>query len=97
MGCDTYASDLNPVAGLLTWAGINICGASDANHEAIKAFQQEVYDKVDKEITKLGIEHNEKSDRAVSYLYCVEVYCPECGIRVPMAPSWVIGKGQQRL
>ena len=97
MGCDTYASDLNPVAGLLTWAGINICGASDANHEAIKAFQQEVYDKVDKEITKLGIEHNEKSDRAVSYLYCVEVYCPECGIRVPMAPSWVIGKGTKTI
>ena len=93
MGCDTYASDLNPIAGLLTWAGINICGASDEELKAIKAFQQEVYDKVDKEIIELGIEHNEKGDRAVSYLYCVEAHCPECGIKVPLAPSWVIGKG----
>lgn len=93
MGCDTYASDLNPIAGLLTWAGINICGASDDELKAIKAFQQDVYDKVDKEITELGIEHNEKGDRAVSYLYCVEAHCPECGIKVPLAPSWVIGKG----
>jgi adenine-specific DNA methylase len=93
MGLEVYASDLNPVAALLTWAAINICGASDAEIEEIKKFQQEVYDAVDKEITELGIEHNEKGDRAVSYLYCVEAKCPECGVIVPMAPSWVIGKG----
>ena len=93
MGCNTYASDLNPIAGLLTWASINICGASEKELKAIKAFQEVVYDKVDKEITELGIEHNEKGDRAVSYLYCVEARCPECGIKVPLAPSWVIGKG----
>ena len=29
MGCDTYASDLNPIAGLLTWANIHSCGASE--------------------------------------------------------------------
>ena len=93
MGLDVYASDLNPIAGLLTWAAINICGASEAEIEEIKQFQQEIYDKVDKEITDLGIEHNERGDRAVSYLYCVEAKCPECGVLVPMAPSWVIGKG----
>lgn len=93
MGCDTYASDLNPIAGLLTWASIHICGASDEEFAEIKAFQQKVYDKVDEEITKLGIEHNELGDRAVSYLYCMEACCPECGVKVPMAPSWVIGKG----
>ena len=93
MGLDVYASDLNPIAGLLTWAAINICGASEVEIEEVKQFQQEVYDKVDKEITDLGIEHNERGDRAVSYLYCVEAKCPECGVLVPMAPSWVIGKG----
>ncbi len=93
MGCNTYASDLNPIAGLLTWAGIHICGASDKELAEIKSFQQEVYDKVDQEITKLGIEHNEHGDRAVSYLYCVETHCPECGVMVPLAPSWIIGKG----
>jgi len=93
MGCDTYASDLNPIAGLLTWASLHICGGSEEELAEIKAFQQKVYDAVDREICDLGIEHNELGDRAVSYLYCVEVRCPECGTLVPLAPSWVIGKG----
>lgn len=93
MGCNAYGSDLNPIAGLLTRANLNICGASEKELAEIKAFQQRIYDAVDQEITELGLEHNELGDRAVSYLYCVEVRCPECGIRVPMAPSWVIGKG----
>ncbi|NLH45763.1 MAG: DUF1156 domain-containing protein [Acholeplasmataceae bacterium] len=93
MGAKAYGSDLNPVAGLLTWADINILGASDKELNEIKKFQKNVFDAVDKEITELGIEHNEKGDRAVSYLYCVEAHCPECGVKVPLAPSWVIGKG----
>lgn len=93
MGCDTYASDLNPIAGLLTWASIHILGASKEELQQIAKFQQEVFEKVDQEITELGIEHNELGDRAVSYLYCVEADCPECGKKVPLAPNWVIGKG----
>ena len=92
MGCDTYASDLNPVAGLLTWAGINVCGASEEEQERIKQFQQDVYENVDNEITRLGIEHNERGDRALSYIYCVESVCPECGTVVPLIPSLVVGK-----
>lgn len=91
MGCDTYGSDLNPIAGLLTWASINICGANDEELSKIKKFQQEVFDKVDKEIIALGIEHNERGDRALTYLYCVEAICPECGVKVPLLPSLVVG------
>ena len=97
MGLHSCASDLNPIAGLLTWAAINICGASEAERAKIKDFQQKIYDTVDAEITALGIEHNEHSDRAVSYLYCVETVCPECGMKVPMAPSWVIGKNTKTI
>jgi len=93
MGAKAYGSDLNPVAGLLTWASINILGASDEEILEIKKFQKKVFDAVDKEITELGVEHNEKNERAVSYLYCVEANCPECNTKVPLAPSWVIGKG----
>lgn len=93
MGAMAYGSDLNPIAGLLTWANINILGASDKELNEIIEFQNNVFDLVDREITELGIEHNEKGDRAVSYLYCVEAHCPECGVKVPLAPSWVIGKG----
>lgn len=97
MGCDVYASDLNPIAGLLTWADLHICGASAEEIEAIKEFQQDVFAAVDQEICALGIEHNEQGDRAVSYLYCVEAKCPECGMTVPLAPSWVIGKGTKTI
>lgn len=91
MGCDVYASDLNPIAGLLTWADLHICGASENELKAITDFQKNAYEAVDKEICRLGIEHNEKGDRALSYLYCVETRCPECGTVVPMLPSFVVG------
>lgn len=93
MGCDAFASDLNPIAGLLTWADINIAGASDEKIENLRVFQQNVYDAVDKQILEWGIETNEEKERANSYLYCNETTCPECGYTVPLSPSWVIGKG----
>jgi putative DNA methylase len=100
MGCDVFASDLNPIAGLLTWADLNIAGASDEKIAKLREFQQKVYDAVDKQILEWGIETNEKGERANSYLYCVETICPEyqddgtvCGYTVPLSPSWVIGKG----
>ncbi len=93
LGADVYASDLNPVASLLTWASLNIAGASDEEVDKLREFQEKVYEEVDKQITKWGIEHNENGHRADSYLYCMEVICPECGYKVPLAPSWIIGKG----
>lgn len=91
IGCDTYASDLNPIAGLLTWADLNICGASPAEVKGIVDFQRNIYNAVEAEICELGIENNKEKDRALSYLYCVEALCPECGWRVPMLPSLAVG------
>lgn len=93
MGCDVFASDLNPIAGLLTWASLKIAGASDEKIAELREFQQKVFDAVDKQIVEWGIEVNENGDRANSYLYCTETNCPECGYTVPLSPSWVIGKG----
>lgn len=91
VGAKAYGSDLNPIASLLTWSNINILGATENEIEEIRKFQKYVFDAVDKEITELGIEHNEKNERATSYLYCVESYCPECGKRVPLLPSFIVG------
>lgn len=93
MGADVYASDLNPVATLLTWSALNIAGTSKQEIDNLKDFQQKVYEAVDNQIKEWGIEKNEDGDRADAYLYCNESLCPECGYRVPLAPSWVIGKG----
>lgn len=93
IGCDAYASDLNPIAGLLTWADLHIAGAGEAEVEKLREFQQKVYDSVDQQVKAWGIESNEAGDRANSYLYCSETICPECGHKLPLSPSWVIGKG----
>lgn len=92
LGCDVYASDLNPVACMLTWGALNIIGASPQKREEIEKAQQKVAAAVDREITDLGIEHNKRGDRAKAFLYCLETKCPETGWMVPMAPSWVISK-----
>lgn len=72
MGCDVVASDLNPVAAMLTWGGLNIIGADDAKRREIAAEQERVAKTVDDEIVRLSIEHNVRGDRAKAYLYCLE-------------------------
>lgn len=93
IGCESYASDLNPIAALLTWSALNIAGLSANKLNDIKEFQNKVYSYIDNKILDMGIESNNEGHRADSYLYCSEVICPECGYKVPLAPSWIIGKG----
>ena len=95
LGCDVYASDLNPVACMLTWGALNIIGASPEKRAEIEQAQETVAEAVDQKITELGIEHNSRGDRAKAYLYCLETRCPETGWMVPMAPSWVISKNKR--
>ena len=92
IGFDAYGSDLNPVASLLTWASLNIIGGGAKVPLEVRQAQQRVYEKVDQQITKWGIEHNEQGWRADAYIYCSEAICPECGWLIPLAPSWVIGE-----
>ncbi|NUB46751.1 DUF1156 domain-containing protein [Fertoebacter nigrum] len=92
IGCDVYASDLNPIACMLTWGAFNIIGASKERRAEIEKAQAEVTAVVDAEITALGIEHDAAGNRAKAYLYCLETRCPRTGWLVPMAPSWVISK-----
>ena len=94
LGCDVYASDLNPVACMLTWGALNIIGAAPERRAAIEQAQQKVAEAVDQDITALGIEHDEHGNRAKAYHYCLETLCPETGWRVPMSPSWVISRAR---
>jgi putative DNA methylase len=91
IGLNAFASDLNPIAMLLTWASLHLFSVSEKEAKELEKFQQDVFNEADKTITEWGIEHNEAGMRANSYLYCTETICPECGWKVPMAPSWVIG------
>ncbi len=91
LGCDVYASDLNPVACLLTWGALNLVGGTDEFRAKVHAEQKRVYDEVDAWILEQGIETSEEGWRAEAYLYCVEMTVPEWdGWTVPVCPSWVI-------
>jgi putative DNA methylase len=92
IGCEVFASDLNPIACMLTWGAFNIIGASPGKRAEIEQAQRAVAAAVDAEITGLGIEHGKDGNRAKAYLYCLETRCPKTGWMVPMAPSWVISK-----
>src|ERR1019366_9486889 len=91
IGCDSFGSDLSPVAALLSWAALNIIGGGCELVKQVAAAQLQVYDSVDREIMEWGIEHNEAGHRADAYLYCVETRCPECKWTVPLLPSRVVG------
>jgi adenine-specific DNA methylase len=90
IGCEAFGSDLNPVAGLLTWAGLNLLGGGNDIQEEISSFQEAVFAAADKQITEWGIEHNERGERAEAYVYCVEVKPDGCDYFIPLAPTWVV-------
>lgn len=92
VGCDVIASDLNPIACMLSWASFNIVGASAERHAQIVREMREIADRVDRAITEMGIEHDAQGNRAKLYLYCVEVRCPRTGWMVPVSPTWMISK-----
>lgn len=92
LGCEAFGSDLNPVAAMLTWASIHLIGGGEKIQKEVQEAQKKAYEAADKQITKWGIEHNDKGWRADAYLYCVEARCPATGLMLPLAPSWLISE-----
>ena len=92
LGCDVYASDLNPIACMLTWGAFHIIGGSPEDRERLQISQQRLIEEVQREIDHLGIDSDDAGWRAKVYLYCIEVTCPQTGWKVPLIPSLVISK-----
>ncbi len=92
IGCDAFGSDLNPVAGLLTWASLNLLGGGKEVQEEVMRVQAEALTAADRQVTAWGIEHNAQGERADAYLYCVEVKPEGCDYFIPLAPSWLVGE-----
>ncbi len=95
LGCNVVASDLNPVAVMLTWGALNVIGAAPETRTRIAEEQRRVALAVDAEVTRLGIEHDNNGNRAKAFLYCIEVVDPQTGWRVPLAPSWVVSRNRR--
>lgn len=94
VGCDAFASDLNPIACMLTWGTANIIGASLKEREKIENAQRKLVEAVDEEIKRLGVEHDNDGNRAKAFLCCLEAKCPETGWLVPLIPSLVVSKSR---
>ena len=93
LGCDVYASDLNPVACMLTWGGLNIVGGSPVAREKLARDQKELMSRVQAEIDRLAVEDDGNGWRAKVFLYCVEARCPQTGWMVPLLPTRIVSKG----
>jgi len=92
IGCQAFGSDLNPVAGLLTWASLHLLGGGKEVQQEVMRVQAAALDEADRQVTAWGIEHNEQGERADAYLYCVEVKPEGCDYFIPLAPSWLVGE-----
>ena len=57
IGCEAYASDLNPVAALLTWSALNIVGGGPEVAAQVRKAQEGIYAAVDSQVCQWGIEH----------------------------------------
>jgi adenine-specific DNA methylase len=95
IGCAAFGSDLNPVAGLLTWASLNLLGGGPAVQAEVMRVQAEALREADRQVTAWGIEHNAAGERADAFLYCVEVKPEGCPTYIPLAPSWLVGERSQ--
>lgn len=93
LGCDVYASDLNPVACMLTWGAFHIVGDSPERRESLAQDQDALVHHVQAEIDRLGVETDGRGWRGKVYFYCVEACCPQTGWMVPLLPTRVISIG----
>ena len=91
LGCDVYASDLNPVACMLTWGAFNIVGGGASDRVELEQQQQQLVEKVQDAIDDLNVDTDGAGWRAKSFLYCLEARCPQSGWLVPLLPSLVVG------
>lgn len=88
MGCDTYASDPNPIAALLTWSSFTLAGMSQTELSELMVELQHVELSVENAMERY--ETDAEGNRAKAFLYCLETKCPDTGYVIPLVPSLVI-------
>lgn len=92
LGCEVIATDLNPVACMLSWGALNVVAQSPEAREKSIETQANLLKKIRTEVDSIGAETDGNGWRGKAYLYCLEVVCPSSGWRVPLLPSLIISK-----
>ena len=95
LGCDVFASDLNPMACMLTFGALHVVGASADARKEINDQQHLLLKKVEEEIEQLKVEIDGQGWQAKSFLYCLETRCPQSGWMVPLLPTLHVSKDQR--
>lgn len=95
LGCDVYASDLNPIACMLTWGALHLVGSTSEGRVKFLESVKQLLSDVRKEMDDLGFESDGNGWRGKAYLYCLEVECPSSGWRVPMLSSLLVCKDKK--
>jgi putative DNA methylase len=92
LGCDVYASDLNPIACLLTWGAFHIVGGNDDKRREQEASLEHLKANVMGVLQELGTETDGQGWSIKSVVYCMEAVCPQTGWAVPLIPSLIISQ-----
>jgi putative DNA methylase len=96
LGCDVYASDLNPVGSMLgsmlTWGAFHIVGAPVEHRARLQSSLEALAARVQGQIDELGVETDGNGWRAKAFLSCIEVRCPQTGWLVPLLSSRIVSK-----
>lgn len=95
IGCEVYASDINPIACMLTWGSLELVSAQESERQRLRNIQIEIANSFDERIADLAIETDSEGNRAKAFLYCLETKCPETGWHIPLSPSWIISQGKR--
>lgn len=95
LGCEVNASDLNPVACLLTWGALNVIAGSTEFHAQVVEAQSKLFREINDWYKEQGLETSEEGWRATLHFYCVEVAVPEWdGWKIPITATWQIAPKQ---
>jgi putative DNA methylase len=92
LGCDVYASDLNPIACMLTWGTFEVVGGDEKARKQLELSQRKMVATAEAEVARLGIEEDGQGWRGKIYFYCNEVRCPQTGWLVPMLPNRILNR-----
>ena len=88
LGCDVYASDLNPVACMLTWGAFNIVGGFARKPGRARAESSRSWStRSRRRSISSASRPTARAGARRSFLYCVEVRCPQTGWMVPLLPT----------
>ena len=98
LGCDVYASDLNPVASLLTWGALNVIAGPKEFHAKVSAAQENLFRDMDDWYRSGKLETSAEGWRATLHFYCVEIMVPEWdGWRIPILRTCQILKSAKQI